>query len=203
MLKIGLTGGIGCGKSTVCELFAQLGVKIIDADLIARQLVTPGSNTLAILVEQFGNSILDSDGSLNRGQLRELVFADPEQKSHLDQIMHPLIYAEIDQQVQLVKDNYCILAIPLLLETQQMARVDRIAVVDCPVELQLARVMHRDHLSATQVLAIINSQLTREKRQQFADDIISNTGTTAQLAEQVKRLHNSYNLLATVRNSSA
>lgn len=203
MLKIGLTGGIGCGKSTVCDLFAELGVPIIDADLIARQLVIPGSKTLGILVEQFGDNILQLDGNLNRSQLRALVFADPKQKNRLDQIMHPLIYAEIDKQIQSVKANYCILAIPLLIETQQMAKVDRIAVVDCPVELQLARVMHRDHLSQQQVLAIINSQLAREKRQMFADDIISNTGTTAQLAEQVKRLHNSYNLLATVRTSSA
>lgn len=197
MLKIGLTGGIGSGKSTVCRLFAELGTPIIDADIIARQLVEPNSPALKKLVAQFGKTILNPDQSLNRAYLRDLVFNDKTQKNQLDQIMHPLIYDEIEKQVQALNSPYCIIAIPLLLETQQMQRVDRIAVVDCNADTQLLRVVSRDHLKPEQVLSIIASQMPRQQRLSFADDVIDNTCSPAHLAEQVKRLHNSYNLLAT------
>lgn len=197
MLKIGLTGGIGSGKSTVCRLFAELGTPIIDADIIARQLVEPNSPALKKLVAQFGKTILNPDQSLNRAYLRDLVFNDKTQKNQLDQIMHPLIYDEIEKQVQALNNPYCIIAIPLLLETQQMQRVDRIAVVDCNADTQLLRVVSRDHLKPEQVLSIIASQMPRQQRLSFADDVIDNTCSPAHLAEQVKRLHNSYNLLAT------
>jgi dephospho-CoA kinase len=197
MLKIGLTGGIGSGKSTVCRLFSELGAPIIDADIIARQLVEPNSQALKKLIGQFGKKILHPDGSLNRAYLRDLVFSDKTQKTQLDQIMHPLIYDEIEKQVEELDSRYCIIAIPLLLETQQMQRVDRIAVVDCNADTQLLRVVSRDHLKTEQVLSIIASQIPRQQRLSFADDVIDNSGSSAQLAEQVKRLHNSYNLLAT------
>jgi dephospho-CoA kinase len=197
MLKIGLTGGIGSGKSTVCRLFSELGAPIIDADIIARQLVEPNSPALKKLVSQFGRNILNPDQSLNRAYLRDLVFSDKTQKTQLDQIMHPLIYDEIEKQVEELDSRYCIIAIPLLLETQQMQRVDRIAVVDCNADTQLLRVVSRDHLKTEQVLSIIASQMPRQQRLSFADDVIDNSGSSAQLAEQVKRLHNSYNLLAT------
>ncbi len=197
MLKIGLTGGIGSGKSTVCRLFSELGAPIVDADIIARQLVEPNSQALKKLIGQFGKKILHPDGSLNRAYLRDLVFSDKTQKTQLDQIMHPLIYDEIEKQVQELDSRYCIIAIPLLLETQQMQRVDRIAVVDCNADTQLLRVVSRDHLKTEQVLSIIASQMPRQQRLSFADDVIDNSGSSAQLAEQVKRLHNSYNLLAT------
>jgi dephospho-CoA kinase len=197
MLKIGLTGGIGSGKSTVCRLFSELGAPIIDADIIARQLVEPNSPALKKLVRQFGKKILNPDDSLNRAFLRDLVFSDKTKKAQLDQLMHPLIYDEIEKQVKGLDSVYCIIAIPLLLETQQMQRVDRIAVVDCNADTQLLRVVSRDHLKPEQVLSIIASQMPRQQRLSFANDVIDNSGSSAQLAEQVKRLHNSYNLLAT------
>ena len=197
MLKIGLTGGIGSGKSTVCRLFAELGTPIIDADIIARQLVEPNSPALKKLMAQFGKNILNPDQSLNRVYLRDLVFSDKPKKNQLDQIMHPLIYDEIEKQVQALNSPYCIIAIPLLLETQQMQRVDRIAVVDCNPDTQLLRVVSRDHLKPEQALSIIASQMPRQQRLSFADDVIDNSCSPAHLAEQVKRLHNSYNLLAT------
>lgn len=197
MLKIGLTGGIGSGKSTVCRLFSELGVPIIDADIIARQLVEPNSPALEKLVAQFGKQILNTDSTLNRAYLRDLVFSDKNKKAQLDQIMHPLIYDEIEQQINALNSPYCIVAIPLLLETQQMQRVDRIAVVDCNADTQLLRVVSRDQVKPEQVLSIIASQMPRQQRLSFADDVIDNTCSSAHLAEQVKRLHNSYNLLAT------
>ena len=197
MLKIGLTGGIGSGKSTVCRLFAELGAPIIDADIIARQLVEPNSPALKKLVAQFGKTILNPDQSLNRAYLRDLVFSDKIKKAQLDQLMHPLIYDEIEKQLKGLNSPYCIIAIPLLLETQQMQRVDRIVVVDCNADTQLLRVVSRDQVKPEQVLSIIASQMSRQQRLSFADDVIDNTCSPAHLAEQVKRLHNSYNLLAT------
>jgi dephospho-CoA kinase len=203
MLKIGLTGGIGSGKSTVCRLFQALGVAIVDADVIARQLVEPGSQALTLLIDAFGLSILNTDGTLDRAKLRDLIFSDPEKKQRLENIMHPLIYARMASEVQSLRDRYCILAIPLLLETQKTQIVDRVLVVDCSLEAQLERVANRDKLSREQVLAIIASQIPRQQRLALADDVIDNSTSSTQLAEQVKRLHNSYNLLATVRTSSA
>lgn len=203
MLKIGLTGGIGSGKSTVCHLFQELGVSIIDADIVARQLVEPGLPALIQLVEHFGRQILNADGSLNRATLRDLVFTDPDKKRQLEGILHPLVYSRIAAEIAQLQGNYCIVAVPLLLETGQAHSVDRVLVVDCSVEAQLARVISRDKLGKDQVLAIIASQIPREQRLTLADDVIDNSATPLQLAEQVKRLHNSYNLLATARISSA
>lgn len=203
MLRVGLTGGIGCGKSTVCALFAQLGVPVIDADVIARQLVEPGQLALAKLTENFGTSILNPDGTLNRAQLRESAFSDDRHKQQLDAIMHPLIYAELEQQVAGLTSPYCILAIPLLLETKQQRIVDRVLIVDCAPALQLKRVMNRDHNSAQQAEKIMATQVSREQRLAAADDLIDNNSATDHLAEQVKSLHNSYLFLATARTTSA
>ncbi len=203
MLKIGLTGGIGSGKSTVCRLFQELGVAIIDADIIARQLVEPGQPALMQLVDHFGGHILNTDGSLNRTMLRDLVFADADKKQQLENILHPLVYARIAIEIEQLQGNYCIVAVPLLLETGKAHIVDRILVVDCSIETQIDRVISRDNLNKNQVMAIIASQMPREQRLTLADDVIDNSTTPVQLAEQVKRLHNSYNLLATARISSA
>lgn len=203
MLKIGLTGGIASGKSTICELFAELGVSIIDADIIARQLVSPGQPTLLLLANTFGDSIINADGSLNRARLRERIFADPLERRQLDAIMHPLVYAEIAASVAKLSSSYCVIVIPLLLETEKSHIVDRILVVDCPEATQLERLMSRNEIGQTEALAMIGSQFTRAQRLAKADDVIDNSGKAGDLAEQVKSLHNFYLSLATVRTSSA
>lgn len=204
MLKIGLTGGIGSGKSTVCELFKQLNITIIDADVIARQLVVSGQPAFCELVDEFGRQIIDNNGNLNRAVLRALVFSDQKKKQKLDSIMHPLVYQQITLELNKYQDNmYCITAVPLLLETQQQLMFDRVLVVDCSVETQIARVINRSQLSRDQALAIISSQFSREQRLAFANDIIDNSATFSQLAEQIKKLHNFYILLASTRIRSA
>ncbi len=203
MLKVGLTGGIGSGKSTVSNLFAQLGVPIVDADVIARQLVEPGQAALRQLCSAFGGEILNQDGSLNRPRLRQLAFSNATQKQRLDDIMHPLIFDEIQTQVSNVNSVYCILAIPLLLESAKKYAVDRVLVVDCSEQTQLQRVLERDKVGEEQALAIIGTQADRQDRLTAAHDIIYNDDSVAHLAEQVKNLHNSYLLLATARTTSA
>lgn len=203
MLKIGLTGGMGSGKSTVCRLFAELGVPIIDADLIARQLVEPGKPALLRIAESFGRQMLDEDGSLNRAKLRDAVFADANKKRRLDELMHPLVYAQIAEDVTVLQAVYCLIAVPLLFESKNPCAVDRVLLIDCPVETQIDRVIGRDKLPRQQVQAIIDSQMPRSERLARADDVIDNTAGPEQLAEQVKSLHNSYILLATARTESA
>ncbi len=195
MLKIGLTGGIGSGKSKVSRLFEELGIAIIDADIIARQIVEPGQPVLRLLDQTFPN-ILNKDGSLNRAKLRETVFSDATKKKQLENIMHPHVYARINDALKQLEGDYCILAIPLLLETQMTSLVDRILVIDCPVAAQMERVKRRDGLSIKQISRIIDSQIGREKRLSYADDVIDNSKSVKQLAEQVKKLHNLYISLA-------
>ena len=203
MLKVGLTGGIGSGKSTVSDLFADLGVPIVDADVIARQLVEPGQPALRQLRNVFGDQILNQHGSLNRSKLRQLAFSSLNHKQQLDDIMHPLIFRQIELQVSQMSSAYGILVIPLLLESAKKYAVDRVLVVDCPEQTQLQRVLARDKVSQEQALAIIATQTDRQHRLAAADDIIHNDGSVAHLAEQVKNLHNSYLLLATARTTSA
>ncbi len=196
MLKIGLTGGIGSGKSTVTQIFSDLKIPIIDADIIAHQLVEPGKPAIKAIAKQFGQQILTDQGTLNRKQLKEVIFSDPEQKKTLEQILHPLVFAEMESQIKQLSSPYCILSIPLLLETQMQDLVDRILVIDCPVEVQLERVKNRDQLNIETIKSIIASQVPREQRRQAADDIIINDADTQALAEQVKKLHNLYLSLA-------
>jgi len=203
MLKIGLTGGIGSGKTTVCRLFAELGVPIVDADLIARQLVEPGQPALLKIVETFGQDMLNADGSLHRAKLRDVVFADQDKKRRLDDIMHPLVYRQIAADVAAVQAAYCLIAVPLLFESKNPYAVDRVLLIDCPVETQIERVIGRDKLSRQQAQAIVDSQMSRPERLARADDVIDNGAGPEQLAEQVKSLHNSYILLATARTQTA
>lgn len=203
MLKIGLTGGIGSGKSTVCRLFSEWDVPIIDADVIARQLVEPEQPALMRLAEVFGKEILSDDGRLDRAKLRAKVFSDACARQQLDAIMHPLVYQEIESVVTCLQGTYCVIAIPLLLETNKQHVVDRVLVVDCSVEAQMQRILERDKIKREQAQAIIAAQVDRQQRLAAADDIIDNSTTLAYLAEQVKKLHNSYLLLATTRTISA
>jgi dephospho-CoA kinase len=195
VLKIGLTGGIGCGKSTVAELFAQLNVPIIDADVIAHQLVAIGQPALTKIQQQFGDDILLPEGALNRKLLAVRIFKDNAEKQKLELLLHPLIYNQIEQELSLIEASYCLICVPLLFETNMAHWVNRVLVVDCPVELQLQRVQQRDNTSPEKIQAIINSQVSRYYRQQHADDLIDNALENPQqntLAQQVKNLHNLY-----------
>ncbi|GAB4355310.1 MAG: dephospho-CoA kinase [Methylohalobius sp. ZOD2] len=192
MLKIGLTGGIGSGKSTVARLFEQHGIDVIDTDRIARKLVAPGQPALTAIVQTFGPKILQDDGRLNRTELRRQVFQDPEAKKNLEAILHPRVFTEMNRQADLCRSPYCILAIPLLVETDALHRVDRVLVVDCPEQIQIERVQHRDGLSDNMIRRILASQATRRERLQAADDVIVNDGDLDQLERQVDELHRFY-----------
>ena len=192
MFIVGLTGGIGCGKTTVGQLFVERGVIVIDADEIGKTLVQPGQPLLKKIADTFGPNILHEDGSLNRTALRECVFNDALKKNQLEAIMHPPILAEMQYQAKLAQSPYCIFSIPLLFETGQETLVTRILVVDIPVDIQYQRVMQRSGLSLQETRAIVNSQLPREQRLAHADDIIDNSGDFYQLEPQVDALHQCY-----------
>lgn len=198
MLKIGLTGGIGSGKSTVADMFAQLHVPIIDTDQIARQVVEPHTVGWKAIQEHFGANILDAQTqTLNRKQLRNIIFAQPQEKAWLENLLHPLIRAEVNQQLAALTSDYCILVIPLLLETTYDYELDRILVVDALPEQQIARIIARDHISVELAKQIIAQQASREQRLACADDVIDNTQTDRQnLYAQVQALHQRYLNLA-------
>ena len=191
-LCIGLTGGIGSGKSTVANMFIEKGVPVIDMDVIAHQLVEPGQPALEKIVALFGKSVLLDDGQLDRKTLRELIFAKPSARQQLEQILHPRIRQEVQQQIKAVESPYCIIAIPLLLETNQQDLVQRILVVDSSEEHQIERTVKRDLCNAEQVKSIIHNQIDRATRVSQADDIIDNTSDQAYLQEQVDKLHQTY-----------
>lgn len=197
MLRIGLTGGIGSGKSSVAELFAARGVPVIDADMIARELVEPGQPALAEIVAAFGTDMLDPQGRLDRARLRARVFDDKHQRERLEAILHPRIHTVMAERAAAQTTPYVLLVIPLLFEAKQRDLVDRVLVVDVPMELQRARVSVRDHLPPEQIDAILAAQLSREQRLAGADEVIDNSGDAADLERQVDALHQCYLQLAT------
>ncbi|MFQ6372488.1 dephospho-CoA kinase [Shewanella sp. YIC-542] len=189
---VGLTGGIGCGKTTIANLFAEQGVAIIDADVIARDVVAPGSPGLAQIVGHFGSHMLNADGTLNRRQLREKVFAEPQQRAWLNQLLHPMIRQQLLAQAQAATSPYAIMVVPLLFENGLECLVDHTLVIDIATEAQIRRTIDRDHVSKQQVINIINSQISREQRLAKADDVINNEGDVGSLRTQVLALHNNY-----------
>ncbi|MDR2877367.1 MAG: dephospho-CoA kinase [Chromatiales bacterium] len=191
-LRIGLTGGIGSGKSTVSAYFQELGIPVIDADDIARALVAPGAPGFAPVLTAFGPDILDAQGQLDRTRLRRIIFADPAQRRELEAILHPLVRAQIRECVQELSAPYCIIAIPLLIETGQSDQVDRVLVIDAPEDVQLARVMTRPGWSAQDAKRVIRSQASRAERLRAADDIIANTSDLPALQLAVAQLHQRY-----------
>jgi len=195
-LRIGLTGGIASGKSTVAARFAELGVPVIDADESARWVVAPGQPGLTAVVERFGHGVLAANGELNRRALRQLIFADPVKRQQLEAVLHPLIQADMEQRAVRAVGPYLILAIPLLVEGGSRDRVDRILVVDADEALQLERLVARDSVSLEQGRAILAAQATREDRVKAADDVLVNAGTVPELRHAVDRLHQSYLRLA-------
>jgi dephospho-CoA kinase len=190
--RIGLTGGIACGKTTVANLFAALGVPVVDTDLLAREVVAPGSPLLAQIATHFGDVVLAQDGSLDRRALRSRVFAEPAERLWLEQLTHPAIRALTDERCDAAAGPYVIVAIPLLVETSGAARFARVLVVDCEPELQLARLAARDGATREEALAMLAAQAPREKRLAVADDVIHNDGDIARLRDQVEKLHRQY-----------
>ena len=196
MLKIGLTGGIGSGKSTVANLFKAKGISLIDADQIAKDVVKKGQPTLQKIAIKFGSTILKSNGELDRDAMRRIVFQDPEALDWLNNCLHPIIRQEINNQVALATSDYVILDIPLLFENKLQHLVNRILVVDVPVETQLQRVINRDNNNEELVMAIIDKQVSRDFRLEHADDIVDNSGSQDQLMAQIDKLHQEYKDLA-------
>ncbi|PWC15721.1 dephospho-CoA kinase [Brenneria roseae subsp. americana] len=193
---VALTGGIGSGKSTVANEFAKLGVTIIDADIIARQMVEPGTPALEAIRHRFGDSILNADGSLNRSALRQRIFSSSEEKRWLNNLLHPLIHAETQRQFQTSTGPYLLWVIPLLIENGLQQRVQRVLVVDVSRDTQLERTLARDGSSRQQAENILAAQATREQRLAYADDIIDNNSSQKQLAPRVAELHRHYLELA-------
>ena len=196
MIRIGLTGGIASGKSTVAKLFAALGVPIIDTDQIARDVVEPGQPPLERLVERFGTGILTPDGHLDRPKLREIVFSDPKARADLEALTHPAIGTAVEALSAAAGGPYQILVIPLLVEKGLGARLDRVLVVDCPEELQIRRLQARDGSTLEQAQAILNAQTSRAARLKAAHDVILNESDLGALRDQVSALHRRYLELA-------
>lgn len=199
MFLVGLTGGIASGKTLVSDFFSALGVAVIDADVLARTAVEPNSNGLTQLTNAFGTNILTSDGELNRTELRNLIFSNPAHRKTVDGILHPIIRSLSEEQIAIAEKHghtYAIYAVPLLVETNQQARFDRILVVDVPVKTQLERLMNRDGGSKEKAQAIVDAQASREERLAIADDIIENNASIDAVQKRVSELHAFYLKLA-------
>lgn len=191
-LIIGLTGGIGSGKTAVANLFSALGVPVIDADELARKVVMVGEPAFDEIVQQFGAEVLTETGELDRRAMRERVFADPGNRSRLEAIVHPRVYAEIKRQLTTLDAVYAIVVVPLLIESGGTDLVDRVLVVDAPIELQIERVSRRDGTTRAAIEQILAAQLDRETRLAAADDIIENDVSESELAQKVSALHHRY-----------
>jgi len=189
---VGLTGGIGSGKTTISDLFAELGVDIIDTDEIARALTGKAQPVLREIEARFGSNVIASDGSLNRDRMRELAFSDPEARRALQRILHPLIRDEVQRRLSTSTSPYALVVVPLLVESRGYGFADRILVVDCTEEQQIERVSHRSGLSRDQIRAIIATQASRSERLAVADDVIHNDGEITALRSQVQQLHEQY-----------
>lgn len=189
---LGLTGGIGSGKSAAAERFVELGVHLVDADQAARWVVEPGRPALASIVERFGAGVLLEDGTLNRSALRERIFSDPTQRRWLEQLLHPLIGREIFSYLAKAQSPYAVYVSPLLIESGQYQKTQRILVIDVPQSVQIARTLQRDDTSEAQVQAILAAQLSREERLRHADDVVVNDRDLPWLHQQIDQLHAFY-----------
>lgn len=195
MLVVGLTGGIGAGKTTVSDLFARLSVPVIDADVIAREVTGPNTPALGLIAAHFGQDFLLPDGSLHRSKLRDLVFTSPTERQWLEALLHPLIRQNIRERISEINAPYCLVVIPLLFDTAAYPFIQRVLVVDASESTQIQRVVARDNKSDEQIVAIIESQMKRAERLEIAHDIIHNDGSYADLEPQIERLHQLYTAL--------
>ena len=203
---VGLTGGIGSGKSAAAERFAALGAALIDTDVIAHELTAPDGAGIAPIRAAFGANVLTADGALDRAAMRRIAFADPAARARLEAILHPLIRAETEKQCRLASADfpYAVLVVPLLVESgSYRERVNRVCVVDCPEDVQIARVMARSGLAREEVAAILAAQASRPDRLAVAEDVIDNSAGLAELYRQVDRLHEKYCEMAKIRQESA
>jgi len=196
VFRVGLTGGIGSGKSTASGLFAQQGVPVIDADAIAREVVAPGQPALEAIRQAFGAAAIGADGTLDRAWLRTRVFAAPGERQRLEELLHPLIREAIRDRVRRLTAPYVIIAIPLLVEKGWRSEVDRVLVIDAPVEQQIARTASRDQMQTEDVMRILAAQASRKERLAAADDVLCNEGDLNALRERVTLLHQRYLRLA-------
>ena len=195
---IGLTGGIASGKTTVADLFQEhFNIEIVDADIVAREVVALGSDGLRQIAEHFGETILLEDGTLNRAKLREQIFSNPEDKTWLNALLHPMIRNKIEEGLTNIRSPYGLLVAPLLIENQMQSMADRVLIVDVPTEVQIERTMSRDNVSEEQVKAILKSQASREQRLAVADDVIKNHTKNQDLLPQITELHQKYLAIST------
>jgi dephospho-CoA kinase len=202
-LRIGLTGGIASGKTTVAQRFMELGVPVIDADVAARAVVAPGKPGFAEVLKRFGSGVVAENGELDRRALRDLIFSDPGSRRDLEAILHPLIRADMDQSAERAVGPYVVMAIPLLVEGGSSGRVDRVLVVDVDEAVQLQRVMARDGCTEEKARAILASQASRSARLAAADDVLLNAGTVTDLRQAVDQLHERYLRLAEAQRPGA
>ncbi|MBL0711258.1 MAG: dephospho-CoA kinase [Colwellia sp.] len=194
---VGLTGGIGSGKTTVANLFAKLGVTIIDADIIAREVVAKNSPALTSISKRFGDNFIQADGQLDRALLRQRIFSSEEDKLWLNNLLHPLIKEQLIVQTKAALSPYCLLVVPLLIENNYTAVVNRVLVIDVKESTQIARTTKRDKNTEAQIQAIMNSQIARKARQEYADDLLNNDDSSQEkLILSVARLHKTYLELA-------
>jgi dephospho-CoA kinase len=195
-LRIGLTGGIASGKSTVAELFADLGVAVIDTDLIAREVVQPGQPALIEIRNFFGDSVFNDDGTLNRSVLRQQIFSNDAARAQLEAILHPLIQEETIQRINAASGSYVVIVVPLLADSPLREHIDRVLVVDCDEVTQIERLLARDTETEDQARRILAAQASREQRLAIADDLIHNNSTIEAISTQVSAIHDSYIALA-------
>jgi dephospho-CoA kinase len=192
-LCIGLTGGIGSGKTTVSNFFAEHGINVIDTDIIAHSLTIPGGAAIPHIKSEFGDAFITPEGAMDRQKMRQYVFSDSAAKQRLENILHPQIRRACDEAAREADSEYLIFAVPLLIESGDWSnRVDRILVVDCPTETQVSRVIQRNHFSREQVLDIMRTQVSREVRLEHADDVINSEQDLSLVRQQVEQLHQKY-----------
>ncbi|MEL3928211.1 dephospho-CoA kinase [Aeromonas enteropelogenes] len=193
MYVVAITGGIGSGKTTVANQFSELGIDVIDADVIAREVVEPGTPTLAAIAAHFGPDVIASDGRLDRRQLRERVFSEPDAKAWLNALLHPLIRSEMQRQCAAARSPYCLLVVPLLVENRLAGLADRVLVIDVDEVTQIARTCRRDGVNPEQAKAILAAQASRDERLAVADDILDNRAEDKMaIRTQILALHQTY-----------